>query len=127
MSKKEAVSVPNIKESLHYSAAIRHGDVLYVSGQVGFDENGNLPADIRGQTRVAILNAKKIAEAAGTSLDNTLMCQCFIHDQACFLGMNEVYAEFFGGEHNIAPARYTVVAPTLDDEVLFEIAMIIAL
>lgn len=127
MNKKEKITLPGAESGLCYSPAIRYGDTLYVSGQVGMDEAGHIPSDIQGQTTVAIENAKKLIEAAGGSLDNVLMCRCFLQKKEDFDGMNEAYAKFFGGAHNTAPARYTVVAPPVDEAYLVEIAMIAGL
>jgi len=91
------------------------------------DDAGNIPVGIGDQTALAIENAKKLIEAAGSSLDKVLMCQCFIKGKEYFSGMNETYGKFFGGEHSIAPARYTVIAPLTDDRLLVEIAIIAGL
>lgn len=125
--KKERVIQPGTMLPTYYSPAIRYGDTLYVAGQVGEDESGNIPAGIGAQTELAIQNAKKLIEAAGGSLDNVLMCQCFIRNQADFSGMNAAYAKYFGGNLNLAPARYTVIAPPTDEKYLVEIAMIVGL
>lgn len=124
---KELVTLPGREPSPCYSPAMRYGDTLYVSGQVGEDTSGRIPTDIEGQTELAIQNAKKLIEAAGSSLDKVLMCQCFLQKEADFGGMNAAYAKFFGGKHNIAPARFTVIAPPLDRKYLVEIAMIVGL
>lgn len=125
--KKECVAQPGTKLPTYYSPAIRYGNTLYVSGQVGEDESGYIPADIESQTDLAIQNAKKLIETAGASLNNVLMCQCFIRNQADFSGMNAAYAKYFGGKHNLAPARYTIIAPPTDEKYLIEIAMIVGL
>lgn len=127
MSKKEKITLPGAESGLCYSPAIRYGETLYVAGQVGEDSQGHVPADIQGQTALAIQNAQRLIEAAGSSLDNVLMCRCFLQRKEDFAGMNEAYAKFFGGTHNTAPARYTVVAPPVDDKYLVEIAMIVGL
>lgn len=127
MSQKEKITLPGAESGLCYSPAIRCGETLYVSGQVGADAEGNIPKDIESQTAIAIENAKKLIEAAGGSLDNVLMCRCFLQKAEDFAGMNAAYARYFGGEKNIAPARYTVLAPPVDPQYLIEIAMIVAL
>jgi len=127
MSKKEKITLPGAESGLCYSPAIRYGETLYVAGQVGEDSEGRVPADIQGQTALAIQNARQLIEAAGGSLDNVLMCRCFLQRKEDFAGMNEAYAQFFGGTHNIAPARYTVIAPPVDEKYLVEIAMIVGL
>ena len=122
--KKDCIIPPGSEPSLCYSPAIRYGDTIYVAGQGGEDASGYIPADIEGQTELAIQNARKLLEAAGSSLDQVLMCQCFLRREADFSGMNAAYAKFFGGEHNTAPARYTIIAPPVDEKYLVEIAMI---
>ena len=127
MKQKEKITLPGAEPGLCYSPAIRYGDTLYVAGQVGEDDQGHIPADIQGQTALAIENAKRLIEAAGGSLDNVLMCRCVLQKQEDFAGMNEAYARYFGGSHNVAPARYTVIAPPVDNKYLVEIAMIVGL
>ena len=125
MNKKEVVTTPEASTyGLCYSPALKYGDVIYVSGQVGADEKGNIPATIQEQTVLAIENAKKLIDAAGSSLENVIMCQCFLQKNEDFAGMNEAYEKYFGGEHNMAPARVTVLAPPVDGRYLIEIVMI---
>ena len=127
MNKKERISLPGAEPGLCYSPAIRWGETLYVAGQVGEDAGGHVPADIQSQTALAIENARRLIEAAGGSLDNVLMCRCFLQKKEDFAGMNEAYARYFGGRHNVAPARYTVVAPPVEEKYLVEIAMIVGM
>ncbi len=127
MAKKEQISLPGFVPTLPYSPVIRFGNTLYVAGQVGEDEDGNIPVTIGEQTSLAIENARKLIEAAGGSLDNVLMCRCFIRNPEDFNEMNEAYKKYFGGDHNVAPARYTVVAPPVYEKYLVEIAMIAGL
>ena len=126
MAKKEAVTLPGEAPGLCYTPAIRCGDTLYVSGQVGEGPDG-IPSDIQSQTALAIENARKLIEAAGGSLENVVMCRCFLKNKEDFPGMNEAYARYFGVGPAPAPARYTVLAPPVDDQYLVEIAMIVAL
>jgi 2-iminobutanoate/2-iminopropanoate deaminase len=53
-----------------YSHAVRMGDLIFVSGQVGRDEKGDLvgPGDVRAQTEQAFKNIKLILEAAGSGM-----------------------------------------------------------
>lgn len=125
--KKELISAPGVTASFCYSPAVRYGDLLFVSGQVGVDENGVVPEDVEAQTSLAIRNAEKLILAAGGTLDQVLMCQCFLQQENCFEGMNRAYSGFFGGSHNLAPARCTVIAPALDKKFLVEITMIVGL
>ena len=124
---KELISASGVNASFCYSPAIRYGNLLFVSGQVGTDESGGTPEGIEVQTSLAIQNAEKLIKAAGGALCNVLMCQCFLQSENCFEGMNRAYAGFFGGDHNLAPARCTVIAPALDKKFLVEITMIVGL
>ena len=105
-----------------FSQAVRFGNVLFVSGQVGEDIQGNIPKGIEAQVELAIENARRILRAAGSDLDKVLMCRCFLQKQEDFAGMNQVYFKYFG-DAKVGPARYTVVAPPVADCYLFEIAM----
>ena len=127
MSKKEQILLPGEATPKFYSPAIRTEHTLYVSGQVGEDAQGNIPEGIEAQTALAIENAEKLIKAAGATLEDVLMCRCFLQRKEDFSGMNKAYSKYFGGEKNIAPARYTVMAPPVDEKYLVEIAMIVAL
>lgn len=108
------------------SQAIRFGDILFVSGQVGEDVNENVPEGIEAQTEQAIENAKAIIEAAGATLDDVLMCRIFIQKMEDFQGMNRAYFKFFG-DQEAGPARYTVIAPPVSEKLLVEIAMYVGM
>ena len=110
ITKIETVEVAISRNGI--SQAVRFGNVLFVSGQVGEDI----------QVELAIENARRILRAAGSDLDKVLMCRCFLQKQEDFAGMNQVYFKYFG-DAKVGPARYTVVAPPVADCYLFEIAM----
>ncbi len=125
--KKEKIETPLVAiPRKGISQAIKFGNVLFVSGQVGEDVNGNVPEGIEKQTELAINNARHIIEAAGATLDDVLMCRCFLQKLEDFDGMNKVYFKFFG-DQDAGPARYTMVAPPVAEELLFEIAMFVGL
>lgn len=121
---KERITLPGEENELPYSEAVRSGHTLYVSGQVGFAEDGTVPETIEEQTTLAIKNAEKVLAAAGATLDDVVMCQCFLQKKEDFAGMNAAYSQCFGGEGKIYPARYTVLAPPVEEIFLVEIAMI---
>ena len=108
------------------SQAVKFGNLLFISGQVGRNSDGNVPEGIEAQVELAITNAKHIIEAAGATLDDVLMCRCFLQTMDDFQGMNKAYFKFFGAQETGA-ARYTVVAPPVSKELLFEIAMFVGL
>lgn len=102
------------------SQAMRVGDVLYVSGQLGMDpRSGELAGvGIGEQTRAAIANLTAVLEAAGGSLKDVVKTTCFLTDLARDAGeFNRIYAESF--EHR--PARSTIGVADLGPGRLVEI------
>lgn len=93
----------------HYSQAVVHGGLVFVSGQLPIDPlTGEKRIDsIEEQTRQALKNVAAILTAANSSLDNVLKVTVYVSDIDLWGRVNEVYAEFFG-EHR--PAR--AVVPT---------------
>lgn len=91
------------------SSAIRVGDIVYASGQLGMSRQ-NPDSTIQGQTRLALENTKRVLESAGASIANTVKCTVFLTRASDFQGMNQVYREFFPQN---PPARSTVVVAAL--------------
>lgn len=97
-----------------FSQAYRHGDIVYVAGQVSFDPERGEPllGDIKQQTRRTLANLKLVLEAAGSSLDKVLKLTCILPNfPQDYLGFNEAFAEFYPGPR--FPARTTVQAGLL--------------
>lgn len=63
-----------------YSAAIRSGDLLFVSGQVGSRPDGSPEPDFAGQVRLAFDNLRAVLAAAGCSLDDVVDVTSFHTD-----------------------------------------------
>lgn len=108
-----------------YSQAIVSGNLLFCSGQLPIDAaTGEMPADIKAQTRQSLLNVKAILEEAGTSMENVLKTTVFLADMSLFGPMNEVYAEFFAQPY---PARCAFAVKELPKQALVEIEVIASL
>ena len=102
-----------------YSQAIALGSVLYASGQIPLDKNGNfVEGDIKVQTTQVLENLKQVLQAGGSSLDRVVKTTVFLANMDDFVAFNEVYAKFFG-EHK--PARSTIAVKTLPKNALVEI------
>lgn len=95
-----------------YSAAVRVGNMLYVSGMLGVDTaTGQLVSGgIQTETRQALENLNRILDQAGTSIDRVVKCLVMIDDMAEFPQMNEVYTSFFADN---LPARSSLGADGL--------------
>ena len=92
--------------ALPYSPAVRAGDFVYVSGQVGFDASGTIvPGGIEAETRQVMANIAKILSAAGCTLADVIKCNVWLDDARDFGAFNKVYGEHFPG---MKPARSTV-------------------
>ena len=83
MAKRDAV-FPAGRQALYeknrYSAAIRSGDLLFVSGQVGSREDGSPEPDFEAQVQLAFDNLAAVLKAAGCSFDDVLDVTTFHTD-----------------------------------------------
>lgn len=101
-----------------YSQAIRAGNQVFLSGQLGLDPaTGNLREGIEAQIKQAFTNLSAVAEAAGGSLEQTVKLTLFLTDLAHFPKVNEIMANFFAQPY---PARSTVGVTSLPKGALFE-------
>lgn len=83
MSKRDAVFPANrhaLYEAHRYSAAIRSGDLLFVSGQVGSRDDGSPEPEFADQVRRAFANLKAVLAAAGCSFDDVVDVTTFHTD-----------------------------------------------
>ena len=89
MSKREAI-FPAGRQALYeihrYSAAIRSGDLLFVSGQVGSREDGSPEPDFAKQVQLAFDNLDKVLKAAGGSFDDIVDMTTFHTDPEAQFG-----------------------------------------
>ena len=83
----------------NFSPAIRTGNLLFVTGQVGQGD------DVAAQTRATLENVKRLVEAGGSSMANVVKCTVFLVDIADYAAMNDAYRPFFPEPR---PARSTV-------------------
>jgi 2-iminobutanoate/2-iminopropanoate deaminase len=88
---------------LPFSAAVRVGNTLYLSGQVGTDGTRKLvPGGIAAETRQAMESIKATLEQYGSSLDRVVKVTVMLADMGEWAEMNKVYVTYFP-EH--LPAR----------------------
>ena len=83
MAKRDAVFPAGRHELYHnqtYSAAIRSGDLLFVSGQVGSREDGSPEPDFEAQVRLAFANLQATLKAGGCTLDDIVDVTSFHTD-----------------------------------------------
>ena len=93
-----------------YSAGLRVGDLIFLSGQGGFDPGtGQLVSDdIAEQTAQTFRNIEVLLQAAGATLDDVVSCLVHLRDLAQFAEFNASYEKQFPGP--VKPVRTTVRA-----------------
>jgi len=90
---------------LPFCQGTRAGDLIYVSGQVGYDQKtGTVPTTFEGQTRQMMENMFAVAKAGGADPKDFIKCTCFLTDIRYFQFFNNIYKEYFGED---LPARTT--------------------
>lgn len=92
---------------LPLSKAIRAGDFVFLSGQLGLDESGRIADGIEAQTRHCLRHIETLLGTAGVGLDAVVKATVWLTDVADFAAFNRVYATAFP-EH--PPCRSTVVS-----------------
>ena len=118
MTKKEAYVLPG-KEHLPYSAAVRAGDFIYVSGVRGDENNKGIPiTNVTDQTRQCLENIKEALKAADASLSDVVKVGVFIIKAEDWALMNEGYKEYFLRDQ---PARSAIVTGLIRPTMLVEI------
>ena len=98
--------------NLPFSEAVRVGDMLYLSGQLGIIPGTTDLASggIEGETKQAMDNIKSILERYGSGMDKIVKCTVMIADIAEWPRFNEVYVTYFPGPK---PARSAFAAAGL--------------
>ena len=105
-----------------YSQAMKVGNLVYTSGQIGIDPTvGKIMGTTVGeQAEQVCKNLSAVLAAAGTDLTRVVKTMCFLADMGDFAAFNEVYAHHFTGK----PARSCVAAKALPAGALCEIEVI---
>jgi 2-iminobutanoate/2-iminopropanoate deaminase len=83
--------------SLPFSEAVRTGDMLFLSGQLGTDPATKqlVPGGIAAETRQTLENIKKTLEKYGSSMDRVVTVTVMLADMGEWAEMNKVYAAYF--------------------------------
>jgi reactive intermediate/imine deaminase len=106
-----------------YSQAVRAGDTVYVSGQIGFDPaTMQLAEGIEAQIHRVFKNLAAIAAAAGLGLDRAVRMTVFLTDLGHFARVNAIMAQYVGQPY---PSRAAIGVASLPRGALVEIDCIL--
>lgn len=102
-----------------FSAAVRAGDTLYISGSVDLDPaTGKPPADPKIGAKLILDGMRRTVERAGMTMDDLVWVQVFASDLSNYAAFNEVYRTYFKGP---LPARAFLGAASLLANAHFEV------
>lgn len=121
MSEKIAISTDKAPAAIGtYSQAIRHGQTVYISGQIPLDPESMQIAttDVEGQIDQVLRNVTAVCEAAGGSLDDVLKFTVYLTDLANFGLVNQVMESYLTKPY---PARAAIEVSALPKAAQVEI------
>ena len=119
MANKQIIHTPDAPAAIGtYSQAVRVGDTVYLSGQIGLDPSTmQMVEGIDAQIHRVFQNLRAVATASGGSLDNVVKLNIFLTDLGNFARVNEIMATYF---HQPYPARAAVGVASLPRGALVE-------
>ena len=125
--KRKAIQTDSAPKALGpYSQAVRHGSMLFVSGQLGLDPDTNhlVGDDIESQIDQVLANVEAICVEAGTSIQHALKLTLYLQDLSDFAAVNQALEANLTAPY---PARATTQVAGLPLGALIEIDAIVAL
>ena len=125
MSVRMPILPQGLSASPAFAPGVQVGELLFISGQVAQDNEGNLvgPGDCEAQTRHIMSRIQTIAEAAGATMRDVVKTTTFLTDVAGYPAFSRVRAETFPSN---PPASSTViVAALVRPEFLVEVEAIV--
>ena len=106
-----------------YSQAVKHGNMIFISGQIAIDsitkeiKNDN----IINETTLVMENIKSILKELRCDMNTIVKCSIFLSDMKYFKDVNEIYGKYFTKPF---PARETIAVKNLPKDVNVEISAI---
>lgn len=109
-----------------YSQAVRHGDLLFLSGQIPLDPATMtlIDGDFEARARQVFANLQQVAKAGGGDLSNAVKITIFLTDMARFPIVNEVMSDLFDEPY---PARAAIGVASLPKGTDIEADAIVAI
>jgi 2-iminobutanoate/2-iminopropanoate deaminase len=92
----ERIGQPMLGEQrLPFSSAVRVGDLLILSGQLGNTPDGKLPEGMEAQARQAMENIGAILKAQGLSFGDVVKCTVMLDEMKDWPAFNKIYVTYF--------------------------------
>jgi 2-iminobutanoate/2-iminopropanoate deaminase len=105
----------------HLSPFVDTGSLVFLSGQIAFDENGVITGDVAAQTRRCLERLEGVLRDAGLTLSQVVKCTIWLRHEHDFAAFNDAYAGYFDSHK---PARSTVISGLALPDALVEIEAI---
>jgi 2-iminobutanoate/2-iminopropanoate deaminase len=125
--RREAITPEGVARLPIFSSAMRSGNLIFLSGQIGAMPGVDPPRVVEGgveaETRQTLDNIVAVLGAAGAGLDDLLKCTVFLADIEDYATVNAIYAEYMPDP---PPARSAVAGSGLALGALVEIECIAA-
>jgi reactive intermediate/imine deaminase len=103
--------MPATRPGAIFSPAVRVGNLLFLSGQIGTDTANRLvPGGLQTEARQALNNIRATLERYGSGMDRVAKCTVFLADIRDYNDFNEIYASYFRARK---PARSALAATGL--------------
>lgn len=116
-----AVSSPDAPKAIGpYSQAVKAGDMVYCSGQIGLVPASGVLAgdDIAAQATQVLKNLSAVLNAAGSDMAHVVKVTIYLKDLNDYSKVNDIYKDYFTGTK---PSRATVQVARLPKDALIEI------
>ena len=125
MPERTPIIPPGVAPNPNLSPGIRVGDMLYVSGHVGVDADGNAAEGAEAQSRQVMANIRGVIEAAGGRMEDVCKITCFLTNMDDYAAYSKVRLETWPAN---PPASSTVGVSTLvRPELVVEVEAIVKL
>ena len=125
MPERQPVIPPGVAPNPNLSPGVRVGDLLYVSGHVGTDANGNIAEGCEAQSRQVMANIRAVIEAAGGKMEDVAKITCFLTNMDDYPAYAQVRRETWPAN---PPASSTVgVSCLVRPELVVEVEAIVRL
>jgi reactive intermediate/imine deaminase len=103
-----------------FSLAVRTGDFIHLSGQMGTDDKGLVPGGFEAQSRKAMDNIAEILKGMGLGMDSVVKCTVMIADMNKWPDFNKIYVTYFKPGRLPARSAFGVNGLALGGEIEIE-------